>query len=68
MFYKSPDFFWDSVTKFGDLFGCLGFLNAIKVVKRRKNYAKYGGQTAKMTQNTHFRYFANPTSGADISS
>ena len=40
MFYKSPDFFWDSVTKFGDLFGCLGFLNAIKVVKRRENYAK----------------------------
>ena len=31
------------VTKFGDLFGCLGFLNAIIVVKRRKNYAKYVG-------------------------
>jgi hypothetical protein len=30
------------VTKFGDLFGCLGFLNAIKVIKRRENYAKYG--------------------------
>ena len=30
------------VTKFGDLFGCLGFLNAIKVMKRRKNYAKHG--------------------------
>lgn len=30
------------VTKFGDLFGCLVFLNAIKVIKRRKNYAKNG--------------------------
>ena len=30
------------VTKFGDLFGCLGFLNAIKVMKRSKIYAKYG--------------------------
>lgn len=30
------------VTKFGDLFGCLGFLNAIKVIKRCENYTKYG--------------------------
>ena len=54
------------VTKFGDLFGCLGFLNAIKVIKWRESYAKYGEKTAKSTQNTHFRYFANPTLGAAI--
>ena len=56
------------VTKFGDLFGCLGFLNAIKVMKRYENYAKYGEYTAKMVENMRFRCFANPTLGAAISS
>ena len=39
---KYPYLFHIFVTKFGDLFGCLGFLNAIKVIKRCENYAKYG--------------------------
>lgn len=39
---QSPFLFHILVTKFGDLCGCLGFLNAIKVIKRRENYAKYG--------------------------
>lgn len=31
------------VTKFGDLLGCLGFLNATTDIKRYRNYAEYGG-------------------------
>ena len=49
------------VTKFGDLFGCLVFLDCIEVISHGENGANYSEYTAKIVQNRHFRYLANPT-------